>query len=564
MLRVSTEGVPPQSGLQCVLAGQATPATWASPTALRCAAPPANGSAAGCAGAALEVALAWGHATRNGLPLRRVATPAILGLDPPRGYYRAPQWVRLRGYGYVDSRQLSCRFSDAAGRRTVVAGAGAAYRGPTEVACLRPALPAPAPAPGAVEVSLDGQAWSAPYAPYVVVGDPVALLVPPAAVTVAAAAVAPLPALALYAVDGGRHRVLEHDPRVRAVTVTLAPAERPAAPVPVAGAARAMRAGRATLARLTVARPRAGPYTLTLSAPGLGSAVVPVYIRGGAPAALYLVAAPTPVTDNAGPLPDQPVLGLRDSAGNVVQAEDTWRGQQLRATVVPRPAPPQVARTFRAPLGADGRFRFRAVRVVAAQGVAYRLNFSLPAVPAVPAVLSPPIAARACGASEFYVAGDTACRPCLAGAVCNGTAALVTADNHWRAHGAAYAFFECGAARPCVGGAAAGACRPRFRGPLCALCVAGHAGEACAECGAPLDSQLLIAVLVTVYFVGVGFVILQAVGKEHDHRGSALMPVFKVALGHLQVWARRDSARQPPKGRGASRARARCTIRHEG
>ena len=151
------------------------------------------------------------------------------------------------------------------------------------------------------------------------------------------------------------------------------------------------------------------------------------------------------------------------------------------------------------------------------------------------ALLSRPITAQRCGVSEFYVPGDTACRACVTGAVCNGTAALVTAPNHWRLHNATVTFFECGATEPCVGGATVGTCRPGFRGPLCALCADGHAGESCVECGDPLSSQFVIGALGLGYFVIVGVVILKALGKGHDHSASAPMIVFKVAITYLQV-----------------------------
>ena len=138
LLRVFTEGLTNRSDLECVFQGQpSSPATWVSPTEVHCVTPTSNTSSADCEGEALEVTLTPGHATKNGVPLRRVATPAILEVEPARGYYREPQWVRLTGYGYLDTQQLSCLFYNDAGRQVCAQRCAASLH-----SCL-PSLPAP-------------------------------------------------------------------------------------------------------------------------------------------------------------------------------------------------------------------------------------------------------------------------------------------------------------------------------------------------------------------------------------------------------------------------------------
>ena len=51
-----------------------------------------------------------GLPTSNRIPLRRINTPSIVALSPHRGYYNTPQWVRVEGYGFVESPYISCRF----------------------------------------------------------------------------------------------------------------------------------------------------------------------------------------------------------------------------------------------------------------------------------------------------------------------------------------------------------------------------------------------------------------------------------------------------------------------
>ena len=131
--------------------------------------------------------------------------------------------------------------------------------------------------------------------------------------------------------------MLDHDPGVRSLNATLARADRPDAPLPLRGASTTMRFGRATLGGVMVPRPTVGPYVLTLRAAGLSDVTLPVYVRGGAPALLYIVTEPAPVTDNKHLLVDQPVLGLKDSAGNVVLGEEL---EVTCALLIPPPPPP--------------------------------------------------------------------------------------------------------------------------------------------------------------------------------------------------------------------------------
>ena len=151
------------------------------------------------------------------------------------------------------------------------------------------------------------------------------------------------------------------------------------------------------------------------------------------------------------------------------------------------------------------------------------------------AVLSEPIRAGDCGRSEFFVPGDVACRACVRGAVCNGTDRLVTAPNFWWAHRRTLTFHECGAARPCVGGAETGRCARGFSGPLCGACAAGHAGERCVPCPRPATAWLLVGGWMAVYVVGAGFIILSALKKGYEHKGNHLLITFKILMMYLQV-----------------------------
>ena len=159
-------------------------------------------------------------------------------------------------------------------------------------------------------------------------------------------------------------------------------------------------------------------------------------------------------------------------------------------------------------------------------------------------VLSGPITAQPCGLSEFFVPGDLQCRPCVGGAVCNGTAHVVTRPNWWRLHNASSAFFECGPARPCRGGTPTGTCRPTFRGPLCGLCVADHAGRACEACGPWGWGLMALALLCVAYLSVLYLIIVLALRKGHGHKNSTFLIAGKVATTHLQVRVRVRSGRR--------------------
>ena len=77
---------------------------------MKCRTPLTNATSEDCAGEALELRLGPTLYTQNSVPLRRIATPSILGIDPPRGYFAESQWVRVEGYGFLNSDQIACTF----------------------------------------------------------------------------------------------------------------------------------------------------------------------------------------------------------------------------------------------------------------------------------------------------------------------------------------------------------------------------------------------------------------------------------------------------------------------
>ena len=310
LVRVFGEGLANHSSLQCRLAGHPdSPASWVSPTELRCATPPSNNTGAGtCTGEALEVAM-LGTTTANRVRLRRPPTPTVLRAQPAEGPYREEQWVSVTGYGHEPSVHLSCLFYTE-GLQVPVSGARAVYVSAQEVRCLRP--PVRRPFRGYVEVSLDGQVYSRTLARYDAIGDPVGLRVcdETRAPATPAALVTRLPTVAVHTVDANGLVMGQYDVRSHQVTVVLVPLGRGAA-VPVHNNTARTAAGEAVLRGMTVRAPTAGQYTLRLEAAGLEGTELPIFLQSGTPAALYIIAQPSGVTDNVNVLVDQPICGLR-------------------------------------------------------------------------------------------------------------------------------------------------------------------------------------------------------------------------------------------------------------
>ena len=106
--QVKGEGFIP--GTKCRFgSGLVTPATVVTPELLRCTTSTTSFSTAGCQGGFLEAVLEGGATTANRVRLRRVATPSVLSLTPPRGFYNVTQNVTLHGYGFVASPHVTCR-----------------------------------------------------------------------------------------------------------------------------------------------------------------------------------------------------------------------------------------------------------------------------------------------------------------------------------------------------------------------------------------------------------------------------------------------------------------------
>ena len=121
MLRLSSDRQAPSppslmafhsnSEVKCQFAGDlTTEATRLSPSQVKCITPVGNATSESCAGEAVELMLGPGLLTDNRVPLRRIATPSILNIAPGRGYFSQTQWVRVEGYGFLNSAQISCRF----------------------------------------------------------------------------------------------------------------------------------------------------------------------------------------------------------------------------------------------------------------------------------------------------------------------------------------------------------------------------------------------------------------------------------------------------------------------
>ena len=531
------------AGLQCQFSdGRAVPATLRSASAVECAAPQVAGG--GPAWEAVEVRIVPWLPARGAVRVQRTPSPAPTGLSPARGYYAEPQWVEVRGAGFVGSAYLSCRFGS--GNASRVAHDGVRFVSAAEVHCRRPALGAPtSPQPLAVEVSNDGQAFVPAPAGFVVLGPARALEWAVGRVRVPAGELSAVPGLALYSVDAWGRRLLRHDPLVLPVALLLAP--DPSGPAPqYTGGAAELRDGAAELP-VELVRPPVGRYELRVDrTPGFAAAglaapePVVVDVVEGAPAALRIVRQPSNETSaGAGALPVQPVVEMQDAAGNRVRGRP-----ELRLHAHLEPLPPQSAGPLGVASAADGRFEFAGLAVPAAAsgGRVYHLRFGLaPPAAAVPAVVSRAIRVRLCAPAQFYREGDAACAPCPRGAVCDGAAVVSVPDGYWLPPGGAQVV-KCPAgtgegALPCLAGApgAPGGCAPGHAGLFCAVCAPGHAGDGCEPCGASPWPGLSVLGFATAFLALLAYAAWQAYTLDPEGHRSLVLPLSKRLLVYCQL-----------------------------
>ena len=456
-------------------------------------------------------------------------------------YYAAPQWVTVEGYGFLDSPHLSCMFYAEGGPPVVVSGADVQYVSATEVRCRQPRLEAALPSSSYLDVSVDGQKFSRSLRAYDVLGPPVAVRSNQTTVTAQAADATLIPSFTLYTLDEFGHQVLDFDTGEYEFTATVKVPNRNG-DWNISGGAVTSEDGKAKFDSLTLVRPKIGRYDLCLrSALGDLCPAVTIIIVEGVPVALAVLKEPSPSTLNTEPLDIQPEVELHDSAGNPVLNPRISRGHVLATTAR---VVPGGGRSFDALFSfADGKFVFTDVQVVAGHGIGYRLRFSLWPIAGMPvrATTSHAIYASPCHESQFYIRGQTECSDCPAGAVCNGSAALLTRDNYWRTEGS-LAFLPCnpglgedGRTR-CRGGRPVGTCSAGFTGPLCALCEAGRSGGRCLPCGSVTVAWVMIVGITLGYCALIGVVTYKAFRQDSRSKKSALALEGKIAITYLQTF----------------------------
>ena len=208
------------------------------------------------------------------------------------------------------------------------------------------------------------------------------------------------------------------------------------------------------------------------------------------------------------------MLRLQDAAGNLV-LQPNLPSLSVRAVIVPGPSRHQSGGVpaWTAPF-LEGQFAFKDVKVVAEYGREYRLRCVVEGQPGIRPITSAPIVATPCANSTFFEVGAIQCRPCVTGAVCNGSAVLVTDQNYWRSSNESLDFLPCtkpsDLSEPCEGGAVAHKCRPHFEGPLCAFCEADYTGPNCVKCPASVFPPVMeLCSFFALYLLTISFTMYQ-------------------------------------------------------
>ena len=312
--------------------------------------------------------------------------------------------------------------------------------------------------------------------------------------------------LAIYAIDGAGHAVLDYDSVAETLHLDVPNANLTVGAVTMAR-------GVADLSAVGLRRPRVGQYYLRITGrPTLSFLPITIAIVEGDPVRLHIVQQPSAVAPRDGALEPQPIVDLRDIA-------DNWVLQPPVDTAVAHAdVEPGVGGKGKWPHEAafvDGVFTFRWMEVAAVHGVVYRIVFHMDQQPgfAVANVTSRGIIAEPCPSSSYHAPGQAGCHRCPVGAQCNGTSHLLTQPNHWRKEGAVR-FLPCADVNgsegaPCVGGAEVGTCSRGFTGDLCRQCRPGHTGDACLQCKSGVSGGIVVLWCVMVCLL-LGYTIFQA------------------------------------------------------
>ena len=207
----------------------------------------------------------------------------------------------------------------------------------------------------------------------------------------------------------------------------------------------------------------------------------------------------------------------------------------------PRLPPPDTALPSRVVLPQNGQFLFDSIGFKARYNVLYRLRFTLDPVAGLPVAdaWSDPIEAQRCGNRDFYVPGETVCRACLPGAVCNGTSVdrMRTQAGYWRAHPDTLAFVRCPEWLPegtCMANFTQGTCAGGHTGFLCGTCKAGHGGIECTRCYGGFEIAKLVA-FIAIYLAIFGWTTVRAYIQDAHSKRLLTISAWKRAIGFFQT-----------------------------
>lgn len=520
----------------CSFGGVGVPAQFISAQRLLCVAPPGGDEV--CEGNYLEVSIS-GYYTTNLVRLKRSATPnpvsALNIHGDPHGSFLGGTTVTVRGFGFVGSSALTCRFTDLGGMNV---STSAAFSSTSMIWCPSPVSNrASNGTSGRLQVSIDNYIFSSAV-PFTIVGAAHSLNVtnPPQSTVYKSADIVELIPSRLDVVDIEGHNLRYFDTETREITYKVLAYNDTQDTITDPGQ---------TFMLLTLVNYTISGVTyfkgVALRRPLLGVGVLQythatwvtsltIIIDEGEPYTLSIFQAPSVIIDNANPkLLQQPIIIVLDISGNTIRnlLNKNRRVETVSATYF------DGSRMTNSTViaGTSGTFEFSDIRMQGLFGQTYSIEFTSSGI--LP-VTSSQMSVGNCPSSEYGEAGTTRCLSCPQNAVCNGSFTFAVNDGYWRASALSYYLYSCGEPYGESAACRGGTCTTGYTGPRCTQCEPGY-GKSGTTCGVCLDASTNAFVLTLVCIaicIAVGFLIYTSFKAT---KKNPLPVLVKILLNHIQV-----------------------------
>ncbi|KAJ9438469.1 Cell death abnormality protein 1, partial [Diplonema papillatum] len=554
-------------GTLCKFGSDVYPGTFVDSTSIRCLSPPAETSS-GCAGMVLEVSIALNRFTDNKRSLGYANTPIVTSVTPAQGNYNQQPTVTVTGFGFQDSKQfLKCRFGPTESSAPAASHTYyslATFIDSRIIHCKQPIRNGPSPLQSTLDVSVDGKYFSSSNIEYATLGSVsefsaafVSAGVRVASEIVQAALISSIPNVNGRRLDEVGHFV-SSDKGFAGATVSvilrlMTVPQQDVTHMLKGNTTVWAQGGEATFSGLSLAKPKAGEYTLSVTHSlqgfadiGQTLAVLALTITAGDPHELKWMPSALPLpsrTTAEGRLPQVLSIQLVDVADNPIFVESL----QIAAAAAPVVALSGNIRDF-SPNTVVATFDD--LYIPGRHTINYTVTFFITALaktiePLDFWLLVSDCPADGMGYPQYAIANETfdTCYTCPTGAACFGNVSVYAQQGFWRrdVEGYRYLFHSCPQEEACLGGQNS-TCAEGYKGTVCGLCKSGfgRSRKTCLACDEWVKSFLLFCLYLVVVIVIFGCLVRAALEDNAlfsklgaDRRYIA--PVLKLLLNALQM-----------------------------